>query len=148
MAASVWIESSIPKPFGAVICRCRALTMPLVSEPSRPNGLPIATTGWPTTTRLESASASGRSSDAGAPDLQHGEVARRVGADHRRVVRGAVREPDRDGLGAVDDVRVRDDVALAVVDEPEPCEVCAAAGAEAEPLELTVISTTDCAARS
>ncbi len=41
-AASVWITSSIEKPFGALICRPSALTTPVVSVRSRPYGLPIA----------------------------------------------------------------------------------------------------------
>ena len=48
IAASVWIELLIVKLFGEVICRLSALTMPLVTVPSSPNGLPIATTLSPT----------------------------------------------------------------------------------------------------
>ena len=66
IAASVWIESAIVKLFGAVISRCSALTIPLVTVSSRPNGLPIATTPSPTWTALESPSWSGSSSEAGA----------------------------------------------------------------------------------
>ena len=40
--------------------------IPLVTVPSRPNGLPIATTPSPTWTALESASGSGVSFEAGA----------------------------------------------------------------------------------
>ena len=66
IAASVWIEFSIAKPFGDVICRCKALTIPLVTVSARPNGLPIATTPSPTASEPESPSASGTSSDEGA----------------------------------------------------------------------------------
>ena len=52
IAASVWIESSIVKPFGAVCCRCRALTMPHVTVFWSPNGLPIAIAPSPTWTPL------------------------------------------------------------------------------------------------
>ena len=39
IAASVWIVLLIVKLFGAVICLCSALTIPLVTVPSSPNGL-------------------------------------------------------------------------------------------------------------
>ena len=42
IAASVWIALSIGTPFGAKICRCTALTTPVVSVRVSPNGLPIA----------------------------------------------------------------------------------------------------------
>ncbi len=48
IAASVWITLVIEKPSGASIWRCRAETMPLVTVRSSPKGLPIATTGSPT----------------------------------------------------------------------------------------------------
>ena len=66
IAASVWIASSIEKLFGEVIWRCSALTMPVVTVWSSPNGLPIAITPSPTSTAEESASSSGLSADAGA----------------------------------------------------------------------------------
>ena len=50
-------------------------------------------------------------------DLDHGEVGRRIGADHGRGVAGAVRELHAYRRGAVHDVVVRDDVAGGVVDE-------------------------------
>ena len=49
--------------------------------------------------------------------MEHGEIRRRIAADDGGVVRRAVGEADGDRLGAVDDVLVRDDVALVVVDE-------------------------------
>ena len=66
IAASVWIASSIEKLFGEVIWRCSALTIPVVTVCSSPNGLPIAITPSPTSTAEESASSSGFSADAGA----------------------------------------------------------------------------------
>ena len=69
IAASVWIESSIAKLFGDVIWRCSALTIPLVTVSSSPNGLPMATTPSPTESLLESPSAIGWSSDPGALTL-------------------------------------------------------------------------------
>jgi hypothetical protein len=59
IAASVWMTSRIVKPFGALIWRCRALTTPVVSVRSRPNGLPIAIVGSPTCTSLAEPSVSG-----------------------------------------------------------------------------------------
>ena len=50
-------------------------------------------------------------------DLQHGDVARRIGADQRGLGLVAVREADGDGARALDDVRVRDDVAVGVEHE-------------------------------
>ena len=66
MAASVWITPLMPKPFGDVISRFRAETMPDVALRSRPNGLPIATTPSPTCSVDESPSGSGTSAAAGA----------------------------------------------------------------------------------
>ena len=66
IAASVWIAPSIGALSGEVISRLIALTMPLVTVSSSPNGLPIATTPSPTATLLESPSVSGTSFDAGA----------------------------------------------------------------------------------
>src|SRR5256885_8572526 len=56
MAASVWIVWSIEKLLGAWISRPSADTMPVVTVSSKPNGLPIATTGSPTRSVLESRS--------------------------------------------------------------------------------------------
>ncbi len=69
MAASVWIEFEIVKLFWEVIWRLRALTMPLVTVPSSPNGLPRATTPSPTLSCVESPSSSGFRTDAGASTL-------------------------------------------------------------------------------
>jgi hypothetical protein len=69
IAASVWIAPEIVKLFGAWIVRFSALTTPVVTVPSRPNGLPMATTPSPTWTWLELAKASGCSSDFGASTL-------------------------------------------------------------------------------
>jgi hypothetical protein len=57
------------KLFGASISRCSELMIPLVIVPSRPKGLPIATTGAPTTSVDESATVSGWSCAAGASIL-------------------------------------------------------------------------------
>src|SRR5579871_1534327 len=52
IAASVWIEPGIEKPFGAEIVRLMALTMPALidSEYCGLSGVPIATTVWPGST--------------------------------------------------------------------------------------------------
>ena len=59
MAASVWMMPEIVKPLGAWISRPSADTMPLVTVPWSPNGLPMAIAGSPGTRSLESASWSG-----------------------------------------------------------------------------------------
>ena len=69
IAASVWITLSIVKLLGDWIWRWRAETIPAVTVRSRPNGLPIATTGSPTFTCEESPSGIGWSSFAGALTL-------------------------------------------------------------------------------
>ena len=69
IAASVWIESLMVKSFGAVIWRCSALTIPLVTVPSSPNGLPSATTFSPTVSSFELPSESGSRTFAGASTL-------------------------------------------------------------------------------
>src|SRR5581483_4933415 len=63
-------------------------------------------------------------------DLDHREVRRGVLADERRLVGRAVGERDRDVRGAVDDVLVRDDVPLRVVDEARPLRLGLAGAAE------------------
>ena len=47
IAASVCTAPEIEKPLGAVIVRPSAETMPLVTVPSSPNGLPMAIAGSP-----------------------------------------------------------------------------------------------------
>ena len=59
IAASVWIESLMVKLVTPWIARWSALTMPLVTVSSSPNGLPIATTPSPTWSCFESPTASG-----------------------------------------------------------------------------------------
>src|SRR5262249_15747102 len=48
MAASVWITLVISRPLAVGSLRLSALMMPVVSDWSRPNGLPMANTDWPT----------------------------------------------------------------------------------------------------
>ena len=119
IAASVWITLEIANPFGAWIWRCRAETMPLVTVRSRPNGLPIATTGSPTSIFDESPRASGVHLVGRSVDLQQRQVGGRVGADHLGVVGGlGVAELHLDLLGAGDDVVVGQDVPVGVDQEP------------------------------
>ena len=59
MDASVWITFGIWKPLGASILRATAETMPVVTVRVKPNGLPIATTGSPTSAEPESPSGTG-----------------------------------------------------------------------------------------
>ena len=53
-SAGVWLPKG--ESFGdpVVTGRSRALTMPVVTVPERPSGLPMAMTGLPTTTESES----------------------------------------------------------------------------------------------
>ena len=67
MAVSVWMTSSMAKPFGAVISRWSALTIPAVTVRSRPKGFPIATTSSPTLIASESPRASGVSARPARP---------------------------------------------------------------------------------
>jgi len=66
IAASVWITPEIVKLFVELMSRLRALTIPVVTVSSSPNGLPIATTPSPTWSLPESPSASGCSLLEGA----------------------------------------------------------------------------------
>ena len=54
IAASVWMIPLIVRPFLAWIDRSRLLMIPVVRVRSRPNGLPRASTFWPTTSLDES----------------------------------------------------------------------------------------------
>ncbi len=49
----------LPGPAEAIKLRPRALTTPALTDPSKPSGLPIATTSWPTRRRLASPSVAG-----------------------------------------------------------------------------------------
>ena len=91
--------------------------MPVVTLFSSPNGLPMATTTSPTATCVESANSSGCSADDGRVDVENREVGRGVDADDGGVVGLAVREPHLGGVGALDDVGVRDHVTGVVDDE-------------------------------
>ena len=89
--------------------------MPAVIVFSRPNGLPIATTHSPTLSFSGSPIVTfGRSF---ASILMQRDVGALVDADHLRLELALVGELDVDLVGAVDDVRVGDDVAVARDDE-------------------------------
>ena len=118
IGASVWITWSIVKPFGAVTARWTALTMPAVTVRSRPNGLPIATTGSPTRTASESPRRSGASAVASTSTLR---TARSVEGSLPTSVAVSVSWLEKltsISVGALDHVVVRDDVAGLVEDEP------------------------------
>ena len=90
--------------------RPSAETMPAVTVPPRPNGLPIATTQSPI--RGISLAKFDVRIVARLVDLDQREVGLRVGADHLGVEVLAVVHGDRDGLGVLDHVVVGDDVAV------------------------------------
>ncbi len=88
----------LPRLIGASICRkssygpapmsrCWAETMPAVTVPPRPNGLPTASTQSPTRAFWEASFTIG---EVAALDLEQGEVGLRIGADHLRVAGAAV----------------------------------------------------------
>ena len=117
MAASVWIAPEIEKPLGALIVRPSAETMPLVTVPASPNGLPMAIAGSPGRRSSEAPSSSGCSSPptSSGVDLEQREVDRRVLAEQLGLDRLAVLAEAHAVLGrALDDVVVGDDVALVV----------------------------------
>ena len=120
IAASVCRAPEIWKPFGAVMGRPSAEMTPVVSEPCRPNGEPIAIAGWPTLhvgrraerERLQAAL------DVGRIDLDDREVGGRVGArdlgvDELLRLADAHAHPRR----VLHDVLVREDEAAAVEHE-------------------------------
>ena len=80
-------------------------------------------------------------------DVNHGEIGRRIGADDRRLVSRAVPELHRDRRRTVDDVLVRDDVSLRVVDEPRALRALGVRAAERRRALVTVSSTTPLYAR-
>ena len=147
IAASVWIASSMAKLFGAEIWRWRALTMPVVTVCSRPNGLPIAMTPSPTSSCEESASSSGSSTEAGASTSM---TATSVDGSLPTTFASYVlpfQKRHLDRLGAVDDVLVRDHVALLVVDEAGALRLLgpppSPPSGDEPPVDVTAISTTD-----
>ena len=68
-AASLWMIPLIVRPFLALIERSRLLMIPVVRVRSRPNGLPSASTFWPTTSPDESPRTIGESCAAGTSTL-------------------------------------------------------------------------------
>ena len=131
IAASVWMAGYVvswpacPSASGALPTdtgRFRALTMPLVTVASRPNGEPIATTFSPTATCVERPIVAGVQAGH-AVGLDHGEVGQRVGADDGRLLGGAVVEVHRD-LAALpgdrDHVVVGEDLAVGADDDAGP----------------------------
>ena len=117
MGASVWMTWSMVKRLGAVIRRCRALTIPAVTVRSSPNGFPIATTGSPTRTSVGVTEWERSERARGRVHAEHCKIRRRVAADDFGLDRVAVGEADRDLVRALDDVVVGDDVPRLVDDE-------------------------------
>ena len=102
IAASVWMKSSYG-PWR--MSRPRAETMPAVTVPPRPNGLPIASTQSPTRS-LSRIAELHRGQRLVRLHLQQGDVAGLVAPDHLRLQRGVVLQGDGDLVGAVDHVIV------------------------------------------
>ena len=105
-------------------------TTPTVRLFCRPNGLPIAATGSPTTTRAESPSGTGASAWDGRIGLDQAYVAEQVVTDYARRRAVAVLKLDEQRLSCAhvrrgcrgDHVRVREDVALGETTNPDPCD--------------------------
>ena len=116
IAASVWMTFWILRPFRDSIVRPSALTTPVVSVSSRPNGFPIANTFWPTCSPLLVPTRIGGSFSGGAEILR---TARSLSSSTPTTVAfqfdwsesvTTKESPD-------EDVRIRDDVSLPVPQE-------------------------------
>ncbi len=124
--------------------------MPLVTVPSRPNGLPMATTASPTSTALESPRRRGSRNDAGASTLITARsvegsvptsVARRVDPSQKRTEMRA---------RSFDDVLIGDDVTVVVEDEARslsrlrPAELCRPGSELDDRLHRALVDVADC----
>ena len=90
--------------------RPRAETMPAVTVPPRPNGLPTASTQSPTRGGVSGKLDEGEV--VAAVDLDQREIGARIGADDLGGVGLAVVGRDLDAVGLLDDVVVGDGVAV------------------------------------
>src|SRR5260370_31661008 len=95
--------------------RPRADTMPVVTVPPRPNGLPTAITGWPA--HLGGVSEGDVRQRLVALDLDQGEVGLLVAPHHLGRQLAAIRQGDGDRVGLAGDGEVGDDPAVGVDDE-------------------------------
>ena len=115
MAASIWmIDLRLRRPRRPGSERSRLEMMPVLSVRSRPKGLPMANTRWPTSRFVELPGCDGKERVGRGVDLQHGHVGGRIAADEFGGVLLAVEEGDADIAGALDDVEVGQHVAVAV----------------------------------
>jgi hypothetical protein len=117
IAASVWTTPWILRPVTDSIVLPSALTIPVVSVSSRPNGFPIAKTLWPTFRSRLVPTRIGGSFASGAPILRTARSLSGSVADDGRLPVGLVRERHDERVGVLDDVEVRDDVPLPVPHE-------------------------------
>jgi len=108
-AASVWMTLSTRWPVMLRRLRPRALTTPAVTVDSKPRGLPMATTSWPTRSRDESPSAA-----CGRPSASARTTARSLhgSAPTTRAHLPAVGEAEGDAVAAADDVMVSEQQAV------------------------------------
>ena len=112
-ATSVWMNGRY-----SPVSRPLALTMPAVTVFSSPNGDPIAITHSPTRSLLESPMRTDGSPVASI--FSSGHVAALVGAQQPGLELALVLQRDRDLVGAVDHVGVRQQVAVGRDDEAGP----------------------------
>ena len=115
------------------VARPFALTMPIVTVWPTPSGLPSARTTSPTCTWSESPERQGL--QVLGVDLQHGEIARRVRADDVCLHAAAVTQFHAHLVGAVDDVVVRQHVAIRPDDHARAEPALATLGIGARPAE-------------
>ncbi len=99
MAASVCTASTMWVPKPVRMSRPRAEMTPAVRVWSRPNGLPMAMTIWPTCRLAEVPRGSGPHLLQRGEHVQHGDVQRQAAADHQGLVGLAVGEGDLELLG-------------------------------------------------
>ena len=117
IAASVWIVSVMMKLFGAVISRWSALTIPARDRSLEPERAAQREDRVSDVDGTRVGEAERGEQAGGRVDADDGEVGGRIGADELGVELDAVPEAHRDRRGACDDVLVRHDVTVAVVDE-------------------------------
>ena len=110
IAASVWMNDRSEPPSG--VLRATAETMPLVTVWPMPNGLPIASTRSPTSSRSESPS--GSVGSAVGLDVQEREVGGLVGADQLGPELAPIGQHHHDLVGILDHVVIGDDQTVGV----------------------------------
>ena len=118
--ASVWIMSRIVTSPAPTMLRPKALTMPVVTVWSKPNGLPMAMTFLADLEVVRRADRDRTQAGDLLAELEDGDVLRRIAADERGLDLFLIRQADHVFVALVDDMEVGDDVPLVVPDEARP----------------------------